>query len=84
MSANGNANGPERMTLWFTDDERVGLDVRWPGGAGPRRAVMARDRLRSAGHPVTLTEDELGWKVRLGPVDRQTISEIVSRFLERR
>ncbi len=72
---------PDRLTLWFVEGERVGVDVRWGGPAGVRRATVARDQLRSAGHPATLSQDETGWVVRLGPIERAAVPAIVDGFL---
>src|SRR3954469_12597405 len=50
--SNGRSIRPDRVTVWFVEDERVGLDVRWGGYQCDRRATAAHERLRSAGHPV--------------------------------
>lgn len=72
---------PDRMTLWFVEDDRVGVDVRWGGPAGVRRATVARDQLRAAGHAATLSQDESGWIVRLGPIERTAVGQLVDGFL---
>jgi hypothetical protein len=83
MGAGSNGTPPpERLTLWFSGDQRVGLDVRWHGDSGLRRAPATRDSLRSAGHPAKLVRDELGWWVRLDPIDRASMGEIIERFLQ--
>src|SRR4051812_26530899 len=72
---------PDCVTLSFAADEQVGIDARWGGPAGVRRASAAHHRLRLAGYPATLSHDELGWSVRLMPLDRNVVSEIVAGFL---
>lgn len=69
------------MKLWLAENQRVGMDLRWTGSAGVRRAAATHHRLRSAGHPVSLIHDELGCTVCLGPVHQNTARELVDGFL---
>jgi len=77
------AQSPDELTLWFAPNGQVGLDVRWAGHSGNTRAALTHDSLSSDGHAVTMVQDELGWRVRLGPLDRDSVRNIVSRFLAR-
>ncbi|HEX8074599.1 MAG TPA: hypothetical protein VF545_06415 [Thermoleophilaceae bacterium] len=75
---------PDRVTVWFVADEQVGVDVRWAGIRGDRRANAAHERLRSAGHQVSISKDALGWRVRLCPVDTLIVGDLVSGLLATR
>lgn len=82
MSAtNLRSRRPDSVTVWFVADEQVGLDVRWGGRLGDRRATAAHERLRTAGHPVSIARDELGWRVRLCPLAPSAVPEIVGNLL---
>lgn len=81
MSSAVGPTRPDRMTLWFVEGDRVGVDVRWGGPSGVRRATVARDQLRSAGHAAALSQDESGWVVRLGPIERGAVAQLVDGFL---
>lgn len=83
MPSPAGSTPPEHLTIWFAEGSMAGLDVRWMGHSGVRRAARARDRLCSAGHDATLIQDDLGWRVRTGPMDRATIGEIIDHFLDR-
>ena len=71
---------PDRMTVWPMADDQVGLDIRWGGRFGVRRATAAHERLRLEGHPVSLVQDELGWRLRLSPLDPSRIGEIAGKL----
>lgn len=72
---------PDRVTVWFVADHQVGVDVRWGGMFGDRRANAAHERLRVAGHPVSITEDELGWCLRVAPLDPDVVGDVVGRLV---
>jgi hypothetical protein len=40
---------PDRLTIWPLDDGAFGIDVRWSGGEGNRRATTVRRLLEQAG-----------------------------------
>jgi hypothetical protein len=55
---------PDKLTIWPLDDRGFGIDVRWSGGPGNRRATVVRRLLEEAGMPgpeVAKVIDQFVW-----------------------
>lgn len=74
---------PDRLTIWPTEAGRYGLDVRWGGPAGAGQATTIRDACRTSGLEAKLTQDVdgSGWTVRVGPLARDEIMQVLQAFL---
>ena len=46
---------PEKLKIWPVDDGGFGIDVRWSGGEGDRRATVVREQLADAGVAARVT-----------------------------
>ena len=83
MSAN--ALGPTRADKLTIGplEEGVGIDIRWSGGDGNRRATVARKLLDDAGVKARLTQhpDGRGWELRIGPVPGDEVARVIDRFV---
>ena len=60
-----------------------GIDVRWSGGDGNRRATVVRGLLQGAGVPARLCQhpDGRGWELRVGPVPGKDVARIIGQFV---
>ena len=60
---------PDRLTVWPVENDGFGIDVRWSGADGNRRASVVRGLLEQAGVKARLTQhvDGRGWELRVGP-----------------
>ena len=81
----GNALGPTRpdkLTIWPLE-EGFGIDVRWSGGHGNRRATVVRGLLQDAGVKARLTQavDGRGWELRVGPVPGEDVARLIDQFV---
>jgi hypothetical protein len=74
---------PDKLTIWPLDDGGFGLDVRWSGGAGNRRATVVRQLLEEAGIRVRLQQhlDGRSWELRLGPIPGDEVAKVIDQFV---
>lgn len=74
---------PDRLTIWPVEGDRFGIDVRWGGVAGYRRAGAVHRQLTAAGVESTLAidPDARGWTVRLGPVGGSDVARVIDEFV---
>jgi hypothetical protein len=74
---------PDRLTIWPLDDGGFGIDVRWSGGEGNRRATIVRRLLEQAGIRVRLTQpaDDRGWELRVGAIPGGDVARVIDQFV---
>ena len=74
---------PDKLTIWPLDDHRFGIDVRWSGGDGNRRATVVRRLLEGAGIQARFSQhpDGRGWELRVGPVAGEDVARIIDQFV---
>jgi hypothetical protein len=74
---------PDRLTIWPLDDNGFGIDVRWSGGFGNRRATVVRGLLEEAGIRARLTQhiDGRAWELRVGPVPGADVAKLIDEFV---
>ncbi|MGH2716788.1 MAG: hypothetical protein ACRDM7_23460 [Thermoleophilaceae bacterium] len=60
-----------------------GIDVRWSGGQGNRRATSVRRQLKQTGIRARLTQhvDGRGWELRVGPVPGADVAKVIDQFV---
>ena len=83
MSAAIGPTRPDKLTIWPLDGLGFGIDVRWSGGDGNRRATVVRGLLQGAGVPARLCQhpDGRGWELRVGPVPGKDVARIIDQFV---
>jgi hypothetical protein len=74
---------PDRLTIWPLDERRFGIDVRWSGGEGNRRATVVRRLLEDAGIQARFSQhpDGRGWELRVGPVPGEDVASVIDQFV---
>ncbi len=74
---------PDRLIIWPLGDRGFGIDVRWSGGEGNRRATTVRRLLEEAGIRARLTQhvDGRGWELRLGPIPGAEVARVIDQFV---
>lgn len=74
---------PDRLTIWPLDDQGFGIDVRWSGADGNRRATVVRRLLDQAGLRARLTQhpDGRGWELRVGPIPGDDVARVIDQFV---
>lgn len=73
---------PDRLTIWPVEDDLFGIDVRWGGAVGNRRATVVAQLLRDAGIRGRLTQAiDGGWEVRVGPVPGDQVAKVIDSFV---
>jgi len=73
---------PDRLTIWPVEGDRFGIDVRWGGAAGYKRALVVAGQLETAGISGRLTQQlDGGWEVRIGPVDGASVAKTIDAFV---
>ncbi len=74
---------PDRLTIWPVEDGRFGIDVRWGGGEGCRRATVVGDLLAGVGVRSRLTQElsGRGWELRVGPVPGSEVARMIDAFI---
>jgi hypothetical protein len=73
---------PDRLTIWPVEGELFGIDVRWAGSAGNRRATVVARLLSDAGIRGRLTQTIDGaWEVRVGPVPGGDVARVIDEFV---
>ena len=74
---------PDKLTIWPLDERRFGIDVRWSGGEGNRRATVVRRLLEDAGIQARFSQhpDGRGWELRVGPVPGEDVASVIDQFV---
>ena len=74
---------PDRLTIWPVEAGLFGIDVRWGGAEGCRRATVVRGLLDEAGIRARLTQelDGRGWELRVGPVESGEVARTIDAFI---
>ena len=73
---------PDRLTIWPVEGDLFGIDVRWGGPAGNRRATVVARLLADADIRGKLTQTVDGaWEVRVGPVPGQEVARVIDQFV---
>lgn len=74
---------PDRLTIWPVEDGRFGIDVRWGGGQGNRRATVVRNLLSDSGIKAKLAQsmDARGWELRVGPLPGDDVARVIDAFI---
>jgi hypothetical protein len=73
---------PDKLTIWPVETGGFGIDVRWGGPPGVRRATVVRDQLASTGMRAQLRQElDGGWVVRLGPVPAAEVGRVIDGFV---
>ena len=64
------------------EGDLFGIDVRWAGGAGNRRATVVASLLSDAGIRGRLTQTIDGaWEVRVGPLPGGAVARVIDEFV---
>jgi hypothetical protein len=73
---------PDKLTIWPLEGG-FGLDVRWSGGAGNRRATVVRSLLEEAGIRARMRQhlDGRSWELRLGPIPGDEVARVIDQFV---
>jgi hypothetical protein len=73
---------PDRLTIWPVEGDLFGIDVRWGGAAGNRRATVVARLLADAEIRGRLSQTVDGaWEVRVGPVPGTEVARVIDRFV---
>jgi hypothetical protein len=74
---------PDRLTIWPLEANGFGIDVRWAGADGNRRATIVRRLCEEAGVRARLRQgiDGRGWELRLGPVPGDEVAQVIDEFV---
>jgi len=73
---------PDRLTIWPVEGDLFGIDVRWGGPPGNRRATVVARLLAGAGIRARLTQGVDGaWEVRVGPVPGSDVARVIDEFV---
>jgi hypothetical protein len=73
---------PDRLTIWPVEGEQFGIDVRWGGAEGNRRATTVARLLSDAGVRGRFTQTVDGaWELRVGPVPGQEVARVIDAFV---
>ena len=73
---------PDKLTIWPVEGGTFGIDVRWGGPEGHRRANVVRRQLEQAGIGGRLIQElDQGWTVRVGPVPQEEVTKVIDGFI---
>jgi hypothetical protein len=73
---------PDKLTIWPVEGGTFGIDVRWGGPEGHRRANVVRHQLEQAGIGGRLIQElDHGWTVRVGPVPQAEVTKVIDGFI---
>ena len=73
---------PDRLTIWPVENDLFGIEVRWGGAAGNRRATVVARPLTNAGIRSRLTQTVDGsWEVSVGPVPGDQVASVIDSFV---
>lgn len=73
---------PDKLTIWPLE-AGFGIDVRWSGADGNRRATVVRRLVEDAGIKARLAQhpDGRGWELRVGPVPGEDVARVIDEFV---
>jgi hypothetical protein len=73
---------PDKLTIWPLENG-FGIDIRWSGGEGNRRATVVRKLLEDAKIKAKLSQDldGRGWELRVGPVPGDDVARVIDQFV---
>lgn len=73
---------PDKLTIWPLEGG-FGIDIRWSGAAGNRRATVVRRLVEDAGIKARLAQhpDGRGWELRVGPVPGEDVARVIDEFV---
>ena len=75
-------HAPDKLTIWPVENDLFGIDVRWGGAVGNRRATVVARLLTDAGIRGRLTQGVDGsWEVRVGPVPGCDVARVIDQFV---
>lgn len=73
---------PDRLTIWPVEGDLFGIDVRWSGAVGNRRATVVARLLTEAGIRGRLSQTlDNAWEVRVGPVPGSEVARVIDQFV---
>jgi hypothetical protein len=73
---------PDRLTIWPVENDMFGIDVRWGGAVGNRRALVVSRLLQDAGIKRKLRQTlDGGWEIRVGPIPGDQVAQIIDSFV---
>jgi len=74
---------PDRLTIWPVEDSGFGIDIRWSGASGNKRATVVRSLVEQAGIRARLSQglDGRGWELRVGPVPGEDVARVIDEFV---
>ena len=73
---------PDRLTIWPVEGDLFGIDVRWGGAAGNRRATVVAGLLADAKIRGRLSQTvDGGWEVRVGPIPGTEVARVIDQFV---
>ena len=73
---------PDRLTIWPVEGDLFGIDVRWGGAAGNRRATVVAGLLADTKIRGRLSQTvDGGWEVRVGPVPGAEVARVIDQFV---
>lgn len=73
---------PDKISIWPAEGERYGIDVLFHGVVGFKRADQIHRSLLDAGVQAQLRqEQDRGWIVRFGPVDRAQMLAVLNGYV---
>jgi hypothetical protein len=73
---------PDRLTIWPVEGDLFGIDVRWGGAQGNRRANVVARLLAAADIRGRLSQSIDGcWEVRVGPVPGEDVARVIDQFV---
>ncbi len=82
MGSELGATRPDRLTIWPVGGDLFGIDVRWSGAAGNRRATVVTRLLAGAQIRSRLSQTIDGaWEVRVGPVSGAEVARVIDQFV---
>ncbi len=82
MSTGLGPTRPDKLTMWPLETG-FGIDVRWAGAEGNRRATVVRRLVEEAGIRARLSKDfdGRGWELRLGPIPGTEVARVIDQFV---
>jgi hypothetical protein len=70
------------LTIWPVEGDLFGIDVRWSGAVGNRRATVVARLLAAADIRGKLSQSIDGaWEVRVGPVPGSEVAQVIDQFV---
>ncbi|MDQ6805884.1 MAG: hypothetical protein M3065_13170 [Actinomycetota bacterium] len=82
MAAQLGPTRPDRLTIWPVEGDLFGIDVRWSGAAGNRRATVVARLLAKADIRGRFSQSiDGGWEIRVGPVPGGEVARVLDQFV---